>query len=135
MKPDSLEKLVIEHAAFAESLAQRSGVEPSAVKAVITAFEMWIVTSLYQGSGGSFTFPGLFRLCASHVPAGTLADAHPFTKKKGVFFASTYKRELEVEWLHGCGGLGARELAERRNRRHKWAPRRAAPAQSARLTR
>ena len=50
-------------------LAENSGVEPKAVKAVLTALEATTLASMNKKGIGEFTLPGLLKVVAQKVPA------------------------------------------------------------------
>jgi len=50
-------------------LAEQSGVDTKATKAVLTALEATILASVHKKGLGAFTLPGLLKISAQHVPA------------------------------------------------------------------
>lgn len=50
-------------------LAQQSGVEPKAAKAVLVALEAAVLASIHKKGIGEFTLPGLLKITAQSVPA------------------------------------------------------------------
>jgi len=50
-------------------LAEQSGVDAKATKAVLTALEATILASVHKKGLGAFTLPGLLKISAQHVPA------------------------------------------------------------------
>lgn len=50
-------------------LAENSGVEPKAVKAVLAALEATTLASMNKKGIGEFTLPGLLKVVAQKVPA------------------------------------------------------------------
>ena len=56
-------------------LVEASGAEPKTVKAVLGSLEEAILASLSKKGAGEFTWPGVFKVAATHVPAKRLARA------------------------------------------------------------
>ena len=50
-------------------LAEQSGVDAKATKAVLTALEATMLASVHRKGLGAFTLPGLLKISAHHVPA------------------------------------------------------------------
>jgi hypothetical protein len=50
-------------------LAERSGVEPKAVKALLAALEETVLASIHKKGGKEFTLPALLKVVAQDVPA------------------------------------------------------------------
>ena len=50
-------------------LAQQSGVEPKAAKAVLVALEAAVLASIHKKGIGEFTLPGLLKITAQSIPA------------------------------------------------------------------
>ncbi|KAF1049464.1 HU family DNA-binding protein [Xylophilus sp.] len=75
-------------AALATHLAEHSGVEPKAVKAVLASLEATIVASLNKKGLGEFTLPGLLKITSQKVPATKRRfGTDPFTKQERWFDA------------------------------------------------
>src|SRR5713101_8218260 len=50
-------------------LAERSGVEPKAAKALLAALEETVLASIHKKGAKEFTLPGLLKVVAQDVPA------------------------------------------------------------------
>ncbi|MCU7369495.1 HU family DNA-binding protein [Paucibacter sp. O1-1] len=69
-------------------LAEQSGVEPKAVKAVLAALEATVLGSVNKKGAGEFTLPGLLKIGVQKVPAKPKRKGiNPFTKQEQVFAA------------------------------------------------
>ena len=74
--------------ALATHLAEQSGVEPKAVKAVLAALEATVLGSVNKKGAGGFTLPGLLKIDVQKVPAKPKRKGiNPFTKEEQVFAA------------------------------------------------
>ena len=62
-------KTAFNKSTLATHLAEQSGVEPKAAKAVLAALESTMLASLHKKGLGEFTLPGLLKVSASSVPA------------------------------------------------------------------
>lgn len=62
-------KTAFNKTSLATHLAQQSGVDPKAVKAVVAALESTIVASVNKKGLGAFTLPGLLKVTVQAVPA------------------------------------------------------------------
>jgi nucleoid DNA-binding protein len=97
MKPikDSLNKTgLVNH------VAQASGVEPKAVKAVMAALEATVLASVNRKGAGAFVLPGLLKVTAVSVPARKARKGiNPFTKEETVFKARPAPVKLKVRPL------------------------------------
>ena len=81
-------------------LAESSGVEPKAVKAVMAALENTMVASVNRKGAGSFVLPGLLKVTAVAVPAKKARKGiNPFTKEETVFKAKPASVKLKVRPL------------------------------------
>jgi len=81
-------------------LAESSGVEPKAVKAVMAALENTMVASVNRKGAGSFVLPGLLKVTAVAVPAKKARKGiNPFTKEETVFKAKPASVKLKVRSL------------------------------------
>lgn len=54
---------------LATHLAERSSVEPKAVKAVLAALEATLLGAVHKKGAGEFTLPGLLKIGVQQVPA------------------------------------------------------------------
>ena len=69
-------------------LAEQSGVEPKAAKAVLAALEAAILGSVHKKGIQSFTLPGLLKIEVQKIPAKPKRKGiNPFTKQEQVFAA------------------------------------------------
>jgi nucleoid DNA-binding protein len=74
--------------ALASHLAEQSGVEPKAVKAVLAALEATVLGAVNKKGAGEFTLPGLLKIGVQKVPAKPKRKGiNPFTKEEQVFAA------------------------------------------------
>jgi len=81
-------------------LAQASGVEPKAVKAVMSALEGTVLASVNRKGAGAFVLPGLLKVTAVSVPARKARKGiNPFTKEETVFKAKPATVKLKVRPL------------------------------------
>jgi hypothetical protein len=81
-------------------LADASGVEPKAVKAVMAALENTMVASVNRKGAGAFVLPGLLKVTAVAVPAKKARKGiNPFTKEETVFKAKPASVKLKVRSL------------------------------------
>lgn len=81
-------------------LAQASGVEPKAVKAVMSALEGAVLASVHKKGAGAFVLPGLLKVTAVAVPAKKARKGiNPFTKEETVFKAKPATVKLKVRPL------------------------------------
>lgn len=81
-------------------LADVAGVEPKAVKAVMSALEATMVASLSKKGLGEFTLPGLLKITAQAVPAKKKRrGVDPFTKVEREFAAKPATVRVKVRSL------------------------------------
>lgn len=81
-------------------LAQASGLEPKAVKAVMAALEGTVLASVNKKGAGAFVLPGLLKVTAVSVPARKARKGiNPFTKEETVFKAKPATVKLKVRPL------------------------------------
>jgi len=74
--------------ALTNHLAELSGVEPKAVKAVLAALETTVLGAVNRKGAGEFTLPGLLKIGVQKVPAKPKRKGiNPFTKEEQVFAA------------------------------------------------
>jgi nucleoid DNA-binding protein len=78
-------------------IAEASGQEPKAVKAVFAALEATVLLSLNKKGLGAFTLPGLLKVTAVQVPAKKARKGiNPFTKEETVFKAKPATVKVKV---------------------------------------
>jgi nucleoid DNA-binding protein len=81
-------------------VAEQSGVEPKAVKAVLAALEATILGSVHKKGAGQFTLPGLLKIGVQHVPAKKKRRGiDPFTKQEREFPAKPATVRIKVRAL------------------------------------
>jgi nucleoid DNA-binding protein len=81
-------------------LAENSGVEPKAVKAVLTALEATTLASMSKKGIGEFTLPGLLKVIAQKVPAKPKRfGKNPFTGLEQWFPAKPASVKVKVRPL------------------------------------
>jgi nucleoid DNA-binding protein len=81
-------------------LAQTSGVEPKNVKAVVAALEATILASIAKKGAGAFTWPGVLKVSATHVPAKKARKGiDPFTKVERVFAAKPASVKVKARFF------------------------------------
>jgi nucleoid DNA-binding protein len=93
-------KTALGKTALVAHLAETSGVEPKATKAVIAALEATIAASVAKKGLGSFTMPGLFKVNVVNVPAKKKrVGIDPFTKQERTFAAKPATVKIKVRAL------------------------------------
>ena len=81
-------------------LAQTSGVEPKNVKAVVAALEATILASIAKKGAGAFTWPGVLKVSATHVPAKKARKGiDPFTKVERGFAAKPASVKVKARFF------------------------------------
>jgi nucleoid DNA-binding protein len=81
-------------------LAENSGVEPKAVKAVLAALEATTLASMSKKGIGEFTLPGLLKVIAQKVPAKAKRfGKNPFTGQEQWFAAKPASVKVKVRPL------------------------------------
>jgi nucleoid DNA-binding protein len=81
-------------------LSENSGVEPKAVKAVLTALEATTLASMNKKGVGEFTLPGLLKVVAQKVPAKAKRfGKNPFTGLEQWFPAKPASVKVKVRPL------------------------------------
>ncbi len=81
-------------------LAQTSGAEPKNVKAVVAALEATILASIAKKGAGAFTWPGVLKVSATHVPAKKARKGiDPFTKVERVFAAKPASVKVKARFF------------------------------------
>lgn len=93
-------KTAFNKSSLAAHLAQASGVEPKAVKAVVAALEATMLSSVSKKGLGAFTMPGLFKVTVVNVPAKKARKGiDPFTKQERMFAAKPASVKIKVRAL------------------------------------
>jgi nucleoid DNA-binding protein len=93
-------KTAFNKSTLAAHLAQASGVEPKAVKAVVAALEATMLSSVNKKGLGAFTMPGLFKVTVVNVPAKKARKGiDPFTKQERMFAAKPASVKIKVRAL------------------------------------
>jgi hypothetical protein len=81
-------------------IAQHSGVEPKAVKAVMASLEATVLASVNKKGLGAFTLPGLVKVSVVNVPAKKKRrGTDPFTKVEREFAAKPATVKIKVRAL------------------------------------
>jgi nucleoid DNA-binding protein len=81
-------------------LAERSGLEPKAAKALMAALEETVLASIHKKGAKEFTFPGLLKVVAQDVPAKKKRfGKDPFTGEDKWFAAKPASVRLKVRPL------------------------------------
>jgi nucleoid DNA-binding protein len=81
-------------------LAERSGVEPKAAKALLAALEETVLASIHKKGAKEFTLPGLLKVVAQDVPAKKRRfGKDPFTGEDKWFAAKPATVRLKVRPL------------------------------------
>lgn len=81
-------------------LADLTGVEPKAVKAVLGGLELTLLASLSKKGLGEFTLPGLFKVTSVAIPAKKKRRGiDPFTKQEREFAAKPATVRVKVRPL------------------------------------
>ena len=81
-------------------LAELSGVDPKATKAVVAALEATILLSIHKKGLGEFTLPGLLKITAQNVPAKKKrVGKDPFTGQERTFAAKPATTKIKTRAL------------------------------------
>ena len=81
-------------------LVQASGAEAKTVKAVLGSLEAAILASLSKKGAGEFTWPGVFKVAATHVPAKKARKGiDPFTKVERMFAAKPASVKVKARFF------------------------------------
>jgi nucleoid DNA-binding protein len=81
-------------------LAERSGVEPKAAKALMAALEETVLASIHKKGAKEFTLPGLLKVVAQDIPAKKKRfGKDPFTGEDKWFAAKPASVRLKVRPL------------------------------------
>jgi nucleoid DNA-binding protein len=87
-------------ASLAVYLAERSGLEPKAAKALLAALEETVLASVHKKGAKEFTLPGLLKVVAQDVPAKKKRfGKDPFTGEEKWFAAKPASVRLKVRPL------------------------------------
>lgn len=90
-------KTALNKTALQAHIAESTGVEPRAVKAVLASLEATMLASLHKKGLGEFTLPGLVKITAVAVPAKKKrVGINPFTKQEQVFAAKPATTKLKL---------------------------------------
>ena len=93
-------KTAMNKSALTAHLAESSGVEPKAVKAVLAALEATALASMNKKGIGEFTLPGLLKVVAQKVPAKAKRfGKNPFTGEEQWFPAKPASVKVKVRPL------------------------------------
>lgn len=93
-------KTAFNKTALAAQLAEQSGVEPKAVKAVLAALEATMLASIHKKGLGAFTLPGLLKITAQVVPAKKKRmGKDPFTGVERMFAAKPASTKIKARAL------------------------------------
>jgi histone family protein DNA-binding protein len=87
-------------AGLAQHLAEQTGVETKAVKAVMAALELTILASVHKKGAREFTLPGLLKIGVIDVPAKKKRRGiDPFTGQEREFAAKPATVRIKVRAL------------------------------------
>jgi nucleoid DNA-binding protein len=87
-------------ASLSAHLAERSGIEPKAAKALLAALEETVLASIHKKGAKEFTLPGLLKVVAQDVPAKKKRfGKDPFTGEDKWFAAKPASVRLKVRPL------------------------------------
>ena len=90
-------KTAFSKTALSAYLAEQSGVEPKATKAVLAALEATILASVNKKGLGAFTLPGLLKITALNVPAKKKRlGKDPFTGQERMFAAKPASTKIKA---------------------------------------
>jgi len=90
-------KTAFSKTALSAYLAEQSGVEPKATKAVLAALEATILASVNKKGLGAFTLPGLLKITAQNVPAKKKRlGKDPFTGQERMFAAKPASTKIKA---------------------------------------
>ena len=92
--------LTFTKAGLAQHLAEQTGVETKAVKAVMAALELTILASVHKKGAREFTLPGLLKIGVIDVPAKKKRRGiDPFTGQEREFAAKPATVRIKVRAL------------------------------------
>jgi nucleoid DNA-binding protein len=81
-------------------LAEQSGVDIKAAKALMAALESTVLASIHKKGAGSFTLPGLLKITAQSVPAKKKRmGKDPFTGEERMFAAKPASTKIKARAL------------------------------------
>lgn len=81
-------------------VAEQSGVEPKAAKAVLAALEATILASVHKKGLGEFTLPGMLKIAVLNVPAKKKRmGKDPFTGVERMFAAKPASVKIKTRAL------------------------------------
>ncbi len=93
-------KTAFNKSGLATHLAELSGVEPKATKAVLAALESTMLASIHRKGLGEFTLPGLLKVTALSVPAKKKRlGKDPFTGEERMFAAKPATTRIKTRAL------------------------------------
>ncbi len=93
-------KTAFNKTALTAHLAQESGVDPKAVKAVLAALEATVFASVHKKGLGEFTLPGLVKISVQSVPAKKKRmGKDPFTGVERMFAAKPASTKVKMRAL------------------------------------
>ena len=93
-------KDVLSKTDLAKHLAERTGLEPKAVKAVLGALEATVLGAVHKKGAGMFTLPGLLKVTVQAVPAKKKRfGKDPFTGEERWFAAKPATVKVKVRAL------------------------------------
>ncbi|MDP3351407.1 MULTISPECIES: HU family DNA-binding protein [unclassified Hydrogenophaga] len=81
-------------------LVQASGADAKTVKAVLGSLEATMLASISKKGAGAFTWPGVFKVAATHVPAKKARKGvDPFTKVERMFAAKPASVKVKARFF------------------------------------
>ncbi len=81
-------------------LVQASGADAKTVKVVLGSLEATILASISKKGAGAFTWPGVFKVSATHVPAKKARKGvDPFTKVERMFAAKPASVKVKARFF------------------------------------
>lgn len=93
-------KTVFNKTTLVAHLAEQSGVEPKAAKAVLAALEAAILGSVHKKGSGEFTLPGLMKIGLQQIPAKKKRfGKDPFTGEERWFPAKPASVKIKTRAL------------------------------------
>ncbi|MFN7857029.1 MAG: HU family DNA-binding protein [Acidovorax sp.] len=93
-------KTVFNTTTLGAHLAEQSGVEPKAAKAVLAALEAAILGSVHKKGSGEFTLPGLMKIGLQQIPAKKKRfGKDPFTGEERWFPAKPASVKIKTRAL------------------------------------
>ena len=93
-------KTALNKTALVAHLAETTGQEPKAVKAVLAALEGAVLASVHKKGVGEFTMPGLFKVGVLNVPAKKKRlGKDPFTGAERMFAAKPASTKIKTRAL------------------------------------